>query len=286
MSEEAGIPAAEPEETQNPEETPHNDYHGRIKAEPEFAVDEVRKKDSHIGKLHEELKRYEAFKPLVEAGVPAEQIVELANEGYTYRNQAKVAPVTPTPEPEEEEIYDPEIKAVSDRFKRQLEDQASTIKRLQERLNVTETRAVRGTLEENITSALGVLSDFPEHLEEAKGMIMSAVEVSEKQAQAGNEQAQRNLDALAGPQGVQTLRMMVQPVYDKVFESLRNRNVTDADGKPTKSHATDTPSNTRSAPPQQELTVSPGRKVNGQLFKEMLEKATQAAGKDPSIWNH
>lgn len=286
MSEETGIPTPEPVDDA-PEQPTTGDYHTRIQSEPEFAVGEVKKKDSYIGKLQTELKKFEALKPLIDAGVPASQIVELANDGYNFRNapQQQAQPVAQQTE-EEDEIYDPEIKAVSAKFQRVVEEQAAVIKKLQDRLNVTETRAVRGTLEENIGSALKVFSDFPDQLEEAKGMIMSAVEVSEKRAQAGDEQAQRNLDALAGPQGIQTLRMMVQPVYDKVFESLRNRDVADADGTPTKQHATDTPSSTRSAPPTPELAVGTGRKVNAQLFKEMLEKATEAAGKSPDLWNH
>ena len=55
MDSEEGIPASEPvEENSNAEETGAGNvnYHDRIRVEPDFAVDEVRKKDKYINELH------------------------------------------------------------------------------------------------------------------------------------------------------------------------------------------------------------------------------------------
>ncbi len=288
---EAGIPDNTPEPAPTETNPGAGDYHGRIQTEPEFALEEVKKKDSHIGKLHEEMKQYEPFKQAIASGFTPEQILQLAYEGdQARRTQATNEPDPKPTEPQqtEDEIYDPEIKALSERQKQELADRDARIAQLESRLNVTEARAARGTLEDNTAKALAVFEGHPELLEEAKEQIMSAVEVSERQAQGGDEQARINLDNLAGERGVSAMRIMTQAVTDKLIAKLSGQGEpqeTNADGNPAMSHATDEPSSTRANPPQNQVTVGAGRKVNSNLMREVLEKATVAAGKDPkSLW--
>lgn len=286
MSEE-GIPSQEPNPEQSGEASSDGgNYHDRIRAEPEFAVGEVQKKDSHIGKLNERLSAFKPLEAVMASGVDADRILELALEGDRARQRAAESAAAPAVvEKEEDEIYDPEIRALSESQKRELAERDARIASLEERLNITETRAVKGSLQENLDTALSRFSDRPELMEEGRAELMGAVEVLEKQAQAGDRNAQIQLDSLAGAKGVKTMKMMMVDVYDKVFEQAAPQK-TEADGNPAMSRSTDTPSTTRNSPPENKVTVGAGRKVTAELMRETMLQATIAAGKDPAkVWN-
>ena len=271
-------------------------YHDRMRAEPEFAVEEIRKKDSYIGQLNQRMSKLKDIEQYVNALGSADALIELAAFGNQIRSNPQLQKAIEaaangrtmdTPSEPEVELFDPEVKAVYDKFQSRYEKQEQIIQDLQSRLNRTEVQSVKGTLRENMEQALSRFQDDPETLAEAKESIMRAIESAEKAAANGDRSAAMQLDLLASPGGVKTLRMYTLDNYDRYVEKrLASNAPRKPDGAALKSKATDERHTARSAPPSDVVSVKTGAKVTSQLARQVLEDATSKHGKDPrSFWN-
>ena len=294
MDSEEGIPASEPvEENSSAEETGAGNvnYHDRIRVEPDFAVDEVRKKDKYINELHTKVNKLKGLEQYVDAVGDADSLIELASLGHNVRSNPSLyealqnalngkAPAQSEPE---EEIYDPEVKMVNAK----IAEQNQIIRDLQNRLNQTEVVGLKASLGENVAQALTTFESDPDLLEEAKGEIQRAVKGLEKAAANGDRSAQQQLSQLAAPGGSKTLRMMTLDIYDKYVEKRLATNTDRPDGEAMRSKATDARHVTRAGLPTDVVAVKSGVKVTSQLVDEVMAKITAQKGKDPNaFWSH
>ncbi len=291
MSEETGIQETSPEETAAEEaNTSGANYHDRIRVEPDFAVEEVQKKDRYIGELHEKATKFKSLEQYVDA-VGGDELARLAGIGNQIETnpqlkqvlQDAINGVAPKVEEEEEaEIYDPEIKALNSKYDVRYEEQESLIRDLTARLNKTEAISLKGSLSENMETALAKFSDDSELLGEAQAEITRAVENLETAAKNGDRAASSQLEQLAGPNGSKTLRMMTIDIYDKFVEKKLEGTTSQPNGEIIRSKATDARTTTRSAMPTDAITIKSGAKVTSQLVAEVMEKAARKLGKDPN----
>jgi hypothetical protein len=291
VSDETGIQDTSPEETAvDDNQASGVNYHDRIRSEADFAVEEVQKKDRYIGELHEKATRFKPLEQYVDA-VGADELTRLAGIGNQIETnpqlkqalQDAVNGATPkAEEPEEEEIFDPEIKALRSRYDGRIHEQDELIRSLQSRLNVTEAVSLKGSLSENMESALSKFTDDPVLLDEAQTEITRAVENLETAAKNGDRAAANQLEQLGGPMGSKTLRMMTIDIYDKFVDKRLEGTMNQPDGEVMLSKATDARTTTRSAMPTDTIAIKSGAKVTSKLVNEVMEQAARKLGKDPS----
>lgn len=294
MGDKEGIPNESPEATDNQNQTSGVNYHDRIRSEPDFAVEQIQEKDRYIGQLNESKARYKPLEQYIDA-VGGEELARLAGIGNQVETNPKLKQilqdsingVTPPKASEpEEEIYDPEIKAMRDRYDETITDQNTIIQELKVRLDKTEAISLKGSLSENVGTALTVFEDDPELLEEAKTEITRAVGNLETAAKGGDRSAANQLEQLANPQGSKTFRMMTIDIYDKYHAKKLEAATNQPNGEITLSKATDARTTTRSALPTDTIAIKSGVKVTSQLVAEVMEKAARKLGKDPdSLFN-
>jgi len=290
VSEEEGIQETSPEvAAEEVTQASGVNYHDRIRSESEFAVEEVQKKDRYIGELHEKQTKFKPLEQYVEA-VGADELTRLAGIGNQIETnpqlkqalQDAINGVTPKVEEPEEEIFDPEIKSLRERYDGRIQEQDELIRSLQGRLNVTEAVSLKGSLSENMESALSKFTDDPELLGEAQTEITRAVENLETAAKNGDRAAANQLEQLGGPLGSKTLRMMTIDIYDKFVDKRLEGTTNQPNGEVMLSKATDPRTTTRSALPTDAIAIKSGAKVTSKLVSEVMEQAARKLGKDPS----
>jgi hypothetical protein len=268
-------------------------YHDRARADGEFAVEELRKKDRYINELHSEKKKLGDIDRYVDAAGGVDELIQLASVGNQVKSNPQLRKAyesalngTPTEVPkqeEEDEIYDPEIRALSDKQKYRFEQQEQMIQELRQRLDKTETIGLKSSLSENIESALSRFAEDEELLEEAKSEIVTAVNRLEREATGGNRSSANQLEQLAGAQGSKTLRMMTLDIYDKFVEKRMGAK-NQPDGERIRSKATDDRSTSRATLPIDKIEIKPG-KVSSKMVEEVMGKLTAKRGKDPdALW--
>ena len=296
MSEEEGIQDLSPEETTETEETSQGgvNYHDRIRVEPDFAVGEIQKKDRYIGELHEKAKGYKPLEPYLQA-VGGDELARLAGIG----NQIETNPhlkqalqdalngvQKPVQEEEEEEIYDPEIKALRGRYDPRMEALENENRELQNRLNKTETISLKSSLDENVGKALSMFVDDDDLRGEALGELSKGLSQLETAAKNGDRSAAAQYQQLASPQGIRTLKMFTQEIYERYVAKKLELASIRPNGEVMLSKATDSQSKTRAIPPADTIAIKSGAKVTSQLVAEVMEKAARKLGKDPNVLFH
>lgn len=297
MNEETGIQEESPEVVESQPEAGEEsqaggvNYHDRIKSDADFAVEEIRKKDRYIGELHETRNKLKPLEQYVDALGSADELVKLAGIGNQVETNPRLKQAlqdilsgkadTKTEVEDEEEIFDPDIKAIRERYDSKLSELQSTINDMASRLNSTETNSLKGSLEENMETALSVFKDDPESLEEAQGEIKKAVSQLTSAAQNGDRSAAQQLQTLASPQGSRTLKMMTLDIYEKSVEKKLAAKNSQPNGEIMLSKATDAKSTTRSAPPSDPIAIKSGARVTPQLVEETMARIARKMGKDP-----
>jgi len=289
VSEEQGIEETQPEVTETAQPDGVN-YHDRIRAEPDFAVTEVQGKDRYIGELHEKALAYKPLEQYVSA-VGGDEIARLANVG----NQIERSPhkqaiidmmngVVPAKAPEpEEEIYDPEIKAMNEKFSPEIEALKQANQELTSRLNKSEALGLTTVLTENMETALSMFKDNDALFQEAQTEITRAVSSLETAAANGDRSAASQLENLAGAQGAKTLRMMTIDIYDKYVAAKLEGTANQPNGEAILSKATDARTVTRSALPTDTVVVKTGGRITSNTVADVMAKVAQKMGKDPNV---
>jgi hypothetical protein len=296
VSEVAGIQEPSPEEPTVEDTSPGGvNYHDRIRVEPDFAVDEIKNKDRYIGELHEKAVRFKSLEQYVDA-VGGDELARLAGIGNQIETNPQLKQVlqdalngvvqkTPVIE-EEEEIFDPEIKAIRNRYDSELDEQKLVIRDLQSRLNQTEAISLTGSLTENMEAALSTFSDDPESLEAAQIELKQAVSQLETAAKNGNRSAASQMQDLGGDKGTKTMEMMTIDIYKKYVAKKLELASNQPNGEIMLSKATDAKSTTRSPLPSDTIAIKPGR-VTSELVDQVMQKVARKMGKDPAtLFNH
>jgi hypothetical protein len=230
----------------------------------------------------------------VDAVGGTEALISLAQAGHRFNTdpqiraaiEAGISAQTPT-EPEEE-IYDPEVKALKGRYDPIINELRQQNASLQDRLNKSEVNSLKTVLTSNVEAALSTFKDDPDLLKQATAEIERAVSHAENLAKSGDRNAISQLEQLSGPGGSKTLKMMTIDLYEKLVEKKLSgvNNVKPDATASLQSKATDARHTTRAALPADTVAIRPGAKVTSNLTREVLEKVTEKmTGKSASqIW--
>lgn len=240
----------------------------------------------------EKYERLAMLERYVDAVGGPEALIDLARAGHTYQNDPQIqsllrAATEKPPEPEEE-IYDPEVKALKGRYDPIIQTLQQQNADLQSRLTKAEVSSLKTVLTGNVEAALSTFKDDPDLFKQAKADIDRAVTQAEQLAARGDKNAIFQLEQLSGPGGQTTLEMMTMKTYkqlvEKQLKSAQNVKPGATDGLLQK--ATDARHTTRAALPADTVAIRPGAKMNSSLVREVLEKATEKmTGKSASqIW--
>lgn len=248
-----------------------------------------------VNEYQEKYERLAALERYVDALGSPDALIELAQAGHQFRTDPQIqaalqaAREKPAETEPEMEFYDPEVKSLKSQYDPVINELKAQNAQLQERLNRTEVSGLRSVIGGNIDTALERFKDDPDLSKEAKTEIQRAVTSLEQRAQRGDQGAIAQLESLGGPGGSKTFRMMALDTYDKWVEKKlagQTDNVKSEATNALLSKATDARHTTRAALPASSVAVKPGVKITAEITRQILERATEMAGKDPNkLWS-
>lgn len=248
-----------------------------------------------VNEYQEKYERLAALERYVDALGSPDALIELAQAGHQFRTDPQIqaalqaAKEKPVEQEPETEFYDPEVKTLKSQYDPIISELRAQNAQLQERLNRAEVTGLKSVVEGNVETALASFKDDPDLLKQARAEIERAVTGLEQRAARGDQGAIAQLESLGGPGGSKTFRMMTLDTYDKLVEKKLSGQVNNikpgaTDGLLTK--ATDARHTTRAALPASSVAVKPGVKVTAEITRQILERATEMAGKDPNkLWS-
>lgn len=246
-----------------------------------------------VNEYQEKYERLAALERYVDALGSPDALIELAQAGHQFRTdpqiQAALQAAKEKPAETEMEFYDPEVKSLKSQYDPVINELKAQNAQLQERLNRTEVAGLKTVVEGNVETALASFKDDPELLKQARTEIERAVTGLEQRAQRGDPGAIAQLESLGGPGGSKTFRMMTLDTYDKLVEKKLANPVNNIKPEATNallSKATDARHTTRASLPASSVAVKPGVKITAEITRQILERATEMAGKDPNkLWS-
>lgn len=248
-----------------------------------------------VNEYQEKYERLAALERYVDALGSPDALIELAQAGHQFRTDPQIqaalqaAREKPAETEPEMEFYDPEVKSLKSQYDPVIQRLEAQNAQLQERLNRTEVSGLRSVIGGNIDTALERFKDDPDLSKEAKTEIQRAVAGLEQRASRGDQDAIKQLESLGGPGGSKTFRMMALDTYDKWVEKKlagQTDNVKSEATNALLSKATDARHTTRAALPASSVAVKPGVKITAEITRQILERATEMAGKDPNkLWS-
>lgn len=248
-----------------------------------------------VNEYQEKYERLAALERYVDALGSPDALIELAQAGHQFRTDPQIqaalqaAKEKPAETEPEMEFYDPEVKTLKSQYDPVINELKAQNAQLQERLNRTEVASLKTVVEGNVEAALASFKDDPDLLKQARAEIERAVTGLEQRAQRGDQGAIAQLESLGGPGGSKTFRMMTLDTYDKLVEKKLANPVNNVKPEATTallSKATDARHTTRAALPASSVAVKPGVKITAEITRQILERATEMAGKDPNkLWS-
>lgn len=274
------------------------DYMARISNEPEFAVDQIKDKDRKISSLNERLKGLEGVDELVEAAGSVDNLRGYVTTGFGVLQRPELNKVVeealrtgvvpgfqtePQGDAVDDDPYgDPDIKELRKTIT-SLTDKLETMSQQNDqRFAQAETRGSMAIVNDNVDKVLetyGVNDEIRSKLSET---ISRKVKEAEMGARQGNQQHLNLLNTLAGPQGVETMKMMTLGVIEENMEAIVAARQNGA-ARSAQAHSTETPSPVRTAggdSGHSEITPV------GDWVRRRLEENTKRAGRDPAkIWH-
>lgn len=240
-----------------------------------------------LSDLQAKYDRLSVLERYVDALGGADKLIDVANYGYNVRNnpalQAAIEKtLNPQQEtnttPDEDEFYDPEVKTLNGRLSAELAEEKRHRQELESRLARAEMAAITPRLETNIEKAMSFFSGDKDLQTRAAAEIKESLAQTQLAADRGDPQALRMLESLSKPEGVKTLKMMAIDTYEEYVTKVAKKPA-EASAK-----ATDERYTNKAAMPPDTVTVRPG-KVTADVTRELLEKFTEKAGKDPArLW--
>ncbi len=289
----AGTAGAEGGEGQ-PEGHDRGDYDARITSEPDFALEQVKAKDRRITELTKVSGRVSKIDPLLDQVGGQDGLLSLAQTGAAvqqnphlqeYVNEVLRTGQVPTPaesgqEGGEEDPYeDPAIKEM----RTKLRESEERFEHLSQRLDSTETRGFRGSIERNLIEHINSLPDVGDLREKAKNSIVERIEAAEAASQRGDPLGRSTLESLGGPTGMETLRLITAPLWIENTIAIA-RHMEAAEAAPVEAHSTGARTSTNTT--GGDLAKVDTRNIPvAVLARQTLERETRKQGRDPlKVW--
>lgn len=240
-----------------------------------------------LAALQEKYDRLAGLERYVEALGGAEPLIELASYGHQVRTnpqlqtaiQSALSGTTSQPPQataDEEEFYDPEVKALQGKLTPEIQRMQQENAELQTRLARAEVAALTPRLERNIESAMDFFKGDKDLQAAAIKEIQDALKQTQSLAERGDKQAIAQIESLSSPAGTRTLKMMAIDTYEKYVDKMAKRSAETPVIK-----ATDERHTTRAALPANTVAVRPGR-VTTEVTLDVLNRVAERLGKDPN----
>jgi hypothetical protein len=281
----------------NQAEKDRGDYLTRVRTDPEFAAEEVRKKDRKVSELTEELRRreerYAVIEPYLDNVGGGERFVELAGKGSvvelnpalqsvydTFQKTGQLPAVDPQgADPDDgDDFLDPDTKALKDALRRSEERTAA----LEQRLAGAETRGFQSDIDRKLEEFASL---WPKDCQAgALEVVKQGVKDAMAKAQRGDPNGTYTLQQLSGENGVHTMELLTQPYLRKNLKAIAEAEESAAAGGLAE-HATaprSTASTTGEAagPPKGEEKLPVGAQ-----WLRSIARNTEKLGHTKEIWD-
>lgn len=198
----------------------------RIRDNPDFAWEQVQKRDQRISEQSNRLKEFDTISPYVQAAGGSEQLLSLATVGSQIQNipglqelvqdslaQGRVAVPEQAPADDpEDEFMDEDTKRVRDELRTLKAETEAQVKELKQLASVAATRSLETHVRSNMSKALEVFEADPTAKAAAEELISAKVAEAQRLAESGNESQQQMINRLAQPGGHEVLEVLLLPL--------------------------------------------------------------------------
>ena len=293
-----GLQPVEPADSPEPsaELIGGDDFWSRVTSDPDFASEQIRKRDAKTSQMANRIKELEPFAQLMEVAGGAEnvqqhlttlariqQMPELAEIVHRSLTEGRVALPQAKQDvaPEEDEWVDPDVKAAVAPLQSKIQKLEEQLNGAIQQLQSTDLRTKERNVEQNITGALSMFEAHPEALEEAKSILEREITATHSRAESGDSQQAALYRQIADKGGQKILEGVLFDTYRKWAPKLV------AASKPTEPNAdrvldraTDPRPMNASSPGQAQMPPKPVGKVGLNHVLESLRAAGRQQGID------
>lgn len=271
-----------------------DDYWGRVASDPEFAIEQIKKRDAKTTEQANRLQALEQVEQMVKVANGPDQLLNLASTGaridqipglrelvnQSFETGQLALPQAAANGPEEEEWIDPDFKPYADKISA-LEAQINS---LSATANAANVRSMEQRVDENIRGALEMFAGSEEAMAEARNVIEGEYRAALAAAERGDPVQSKLIDDLAKPGGKRILETVLFDTYRKHAPTLVAASKTQS---PTEEVAplgrlTDERSTTVTRPGTPQLPPLQKGRVSPEFVLRSLMAAGAAKGIDAS----
>ena len=195
----------------------------KIRNDPEFAVEQIKKRDVQISEKANKLKQLELLDTYVQQAGGSEQLLDLAMFGSQARGvpglgefvqksiqEGRIALPEPAPQDDPaEEWMDEDTRKVRDESRQEIADLRQMVSELRSSVTSAGARSQEVHVRGNIDKALEIFGGAAEGRQEAMDLIESHVKGAQLRAEGGDVNQAKLIDKLAGPEGKQILNSII-----------------------------------------------------------------------------
>ena len=210
----------------------------RVRQDPDFAWEQMRKRDARISEMANVQKAYEPLDPFIRMQGGAEGLLGLATQASQIRQIPGLAelveqslttgqlalPQAGQDDPDEEWI-DEDTRKVRDEARSEIASLRQELQSLRQTAGAANVRSQEGHIQKNLDSALSIFEDDAELREEALDLLTSRVTQLQRMAESGDATQQKNIEQLASESGVEVLEYMLLPLMKKKFAGKSQASV-------------------------------------------------------------
>lgn len=277
-----------------------DDYWSRVASDPDFAREQIVKRDQHSSQLANRVKELEPIEHLVKLAGSPDALMDLVQMGNRVETTPGLKDVVLGAiqngryEPPQQQVaqngqddsddewIDPDVKKVRDSFRSELAELRNELSQIRQVAGSADLAGQERHVQENIERVLEEFRGDPEAYEEASNKIMTAYQNAYNAAQRGDANQAALVKQLASKEGHGILEAAVFPVYKKHAAKLvAARNTSTNQNVANLSRSTDERNTNPARPGAPQLPPLPNGMVGTNTVQSILEAAARNAGIDP-----
>ncbi len=289
------------QETQEPQGGGQPSFQDRVRNDPDYAWEQIRKRDAMASTYANRIKEMEPIAQLVQFAGGAEPLIDAATN-WTRVNQipglaqlvqsalatGRVESAAPTRNAQEEDDawIDPDVKKVRDQFRAENENLRSELAELRQMASGADIRARDAGLRENVEQVLEMFGDNAEARMKAADRMRDAVATAMSRAQRGDETQAALIRQLSEPGGIAVLESVAFPVFKETFgpkaglsSNAQNQAASGNGARRQTDERTVNPSRPGNSP----LPPLPKGRVQDSSVLKVFEEAARRKGYNPSL---
>lgn len=291
------------EETQQGTGGAQPSFQDRVRSDPEYAWEQIRKRDATASSLANRLKELEPVEQVVRLAGGPDQLFSLAQLGTQYQQIRNVpgleeviqrslatgrvdAGIAPNQNAQEEDDawIDPEVKKVRNESREEILRLRQELQELRGLASGADVRARETGLRENVEKVLEDFGDHEDARQRAAEVMKLAVERAMRLASNGDRTQAELIRQLSEPGGINILRSVSGDVFREYFGPKagprQNIPAQDASGNGAR-RSTDERTVNPSRPGNTPLPPVPKGRVTDQSVLRIFEEVARRKGIDP-----